>query len=174
MTNAVGVGLGRRLVGAGSAQLRVHAREQLLAAERLRDVVVGAGAQAAHLVELLRTGREHQHRDVAQLPDPLECLPAVQAWHRHVEKHEVGLLGVEDPQPLVAVGRLDHAVAGPLEQLAHEAADVRIVVDDEDAAHARPTGSSLVRVNFRPVIRVSYRNPPGFPRGLSMRRSWRV
>ena len=107
-------------------------------AERLRHVVVRAGAQAANLVQLFGPGGEHDHRNLAQLADPLQDAPAVQARHLHVEDDEIRLLGVKPLQPLVAVGGFDHVVAGALEQLLHQSADVGFVVDDEDAAHLEP------------------------------------
>ena len=39
------------------AEERLHAGEQLLAAERLRQIVVRAGLQAPHLLELVENGR---------------------------------------------------------------------------------------------------------------------
>jgi len=116
---------------ARAAQQRLDAREQLLAPERLRDVVVRAAAQPAHLVELARARGQDQHRHVAQVADPLERLPAVELGHRDVEHDEVGGLLVQPAQRLEPVRRLRHAVAGSLEQHAHETAYVVLVLHDE-------------------------------------------
>jgi hypothetical protein len=59
---------GRRRGGRGggaAAQVRAHTRHQLHHAERLRDVVVGAEAEAAHLVGLQPAGAEDEHRGLA-------------------------------------------------------------------------------------------------------------
>src|SRR5919197_121565 len=81
---AVRVALRGLLPRPAAAQPRIDPRQELLTAEGLRDVVVRAGAKAPDLVELLGAGGQHQHRDVAQLPDALEHLPPVQARHRDV------------------------------------------------------------------------------------------
>src|SRR5204862_5840695 len=94
-----------------------------------------------------------------------------------VEDDEIGLLGVEPLQSLVAVGGLEHVVARPLEQLLHQSADVGFVVDDEYAAHLEPPGwpiPSLESGILASFIRLSYRNLPEFRHLPPMVRSWRV
>ena len=78
--------------------------------------------------------------------------------------------GVEEPEPFLAVGRLDHVVTRTLQQLGHEAADVAFVVDDEHAAHR----VSLVSVTLGPFIRISYRIAPQFRLPPPMALSWRA
>ena len=56
----------RGLVGLLAAHRRAGAREQLLHAERLRDVVVGPGVERRDLVGLRLAHREHDHRHVAE------------------------------------------------------------------------------------------------------------
>ena len=51
--------------GAGAAQHRAQPREQLVDADRLRDVVVGARVERGHLLALLADGREQDHRRLA-------------------------------------------------------------------------------------------------------------
>jgi signal transduction histidine kinase len=139
----VSIVLRRLLPVAAAAQVRVDPRQKLLAAERLRHIVVRSRAKAANLVHLLRPRGQHDHRHVAQLPDPVEDSPAVETGHLDVEDDEIRLVGVEPLQAVVAVGGLDHVVPRPLEQFLHQAADVGFVVDDEDAAHVRPPESPL-------------------------------
>src|SRR5207247_1750463 len=89
-------------------------REELLPPERFRDVVVGAGGQPAHLLQLLRTGREHDHRDVGEVADPLERLVAVHVGHRHVEDHERRRIREEEAEPgPAALSGGDAAVSEP-------------------------------------------------------------
>jgi len=131
LQGAVLVG-GAHLGWAGrAAQQRLDAREQLLTAERLRHVVVGAAAQSAHLVELARARGQHQHRHVAEVADPLERLPAVELRHRDVEHHEVRVVRLEPAERLQPARRLDDGVAGAFEQDPHEAANVVLVLHDE-------------------------------------------
>src|SRR5580765_7163664 len=70
----VAVGLGRFNLAAAAAQERLDSREQFLAAERFRNVVVGAGGEAADPLELLRAGGQHDHGDVREVADALERL----------------------------------------------------------------------------------------------------
>ena len=116
---------------ARAAQQRLHAREQLLSAERLRDVVVGAAAQPAHLVQLAGARGQHQHGHVAEVADALERLPTVQLRHRDVEHDEIGRVVLQPPQRLEPVRRLDDAVAGAFEQYPHEATHIVLVLHDE-------------------------------------------
>ena len=51
--------------GVGAAQQRAHPGQQRLDVERLGDVVVGAGVQAAHRVLVLGPRGHHDHRQVA-------------------------------------------------------------------------------------------------------------
>src|SRR4051794_31143691 len=55
---------------------RVDSGEQFLSPERLRQVIIGTGPEASYLVRLRGLRRQHQHRNVADLSDPLEHLPA--------------------------------------------------------------------------------------------------
>ena len=77
---------------------------QLLAVERLRDVVVRPTAQTADPIGLRVARGEHEHGHLAQVPDALEQLPAVEVGHRHVEEDEVVVAVVERAQRGAAVG----------------------------------------------------------------------
>jgi hypothetical protein len=127
----VDVGLAHLGRAAGAAQQRLDPREQLLAAERLDHVVVGAGLEPPHLVELAGARREHQDRHVGEVADAFERLPAVHLGHSHVENDERRADGVQAAQRLAAAGRLADGVPGPLQQDADQVADVRFVVDDQ-------------------------------------------
>jgi hypothetical protein len=131
----VGVDVDLVVVGARApltAQQRLDARHELVAPERLRDEVVGARAQPAHLVQLAAAGRQHEDGHVGELAHALEHLPAVEAGQADVQDDEVGALGEQHSQRLVAVGRAAHAVAGPFQEDRHEPADHLIVFDDQD------------------------------------------
>ena len=135
----VAVGVGRLILAAGArpAQERLHARDELLSAERLHDIVVRARGEAAHPLELGIAGRQHQHRAVAEIADPRERLPAVERGHRHVQDDEIRRRREELAQARAAVRRLANLVSGPGQQRPDEAANVFVVVDHEDsrAAH---------------------------------------
>ena len=117
---------------ARAPQQRVDAGDELLTPERLGDVVVAAGAQPAHALQLGAAGGEDEHRNVAEIADALERLPAVELGHRDVEDDEIGAMGMEGTQPGPAVAGHRDLVSGPHEQNADQLADVRLVVDDEN------------------------------------------
>ena len=79
-------------LGVGAAQQRAHARQQFRHRERLDDVVVGAGGEAAHLLALLAAGGQHDDRQLpgfrprAQTPAELD---AGQARQHPVEHDQI-------------------------------------------------------------------------------------
>src|SRR5207248_7812052 len=79
---AVRVGRLLSLACAGAPQQRLDARNELLAAERLDDVVVGAAREPADALELGVSGGQHQDRYVAQIAEPRQRLEAVEPRHR--------------------------------------------------------------------------------------------
>ena len=119
---------------AGAAEDCLDARDQLLEAERLDEVVVAAGREAPHLVfGGIPGGEEHHRRAPALLAPATADLEAVEVGQHHVEDHEVGfdrtdrleglpprLDGVH-VEPRVAQGRLEHR------------AQVQLVVHQEQA-----------------------------------------
>src|SRR5436190_2607620 len=129
---------------------------------------------------------QHHDRHGAQLADAFEGLPAVEARHRDIEDHEIGLLGVEQSQPLAPVAGLDRRVAGSLQHLPEQAADIRVVVDYENRGHSssilkRPADGrrfgaepSLAGGIFAPFIPFSYRKPPEFHRCAPKPPPWRA
>src|ERR1700730_28205 len=130
-----------RARGRGSPEQGLDARDELLTAERLDDVVVGARLQTAHSLELSAPRGQHQDRHVADIPDPFERLPAVQVRHPHVENNEGGRGLVEGPETGATIFRLLHGEPGSSEQLGDETADIRVVVDYE-----HPGGSHTVLI----------------------------
>ena len=75
------------------AEHRSHACDQLLRAERLRHVVVGAGLQPGHLVAFVDPRRQHDDGNVGMLAQRA----------RDVEAMHVGQTEVEDDQVRPAV-----------------------------------------------------------------------
>ena len=89
-----------RVIGAHSGRLRatqqrVHARYQLHHAERLRQVIVGARIEPAHLVEFGAFRCEHHNRDVLrrrQTAQLAENLKTVHFGEHDIEQHQIGRL----------------------------------------------------------------------------------
>ena len=120
-----------------AAQQRAQAREQLLALERLDEVVVGAGVEPLD-ARLERVARgQHQDRDVlAVRAQPLGDLDAVEPGQPEVEHQQVGQEGVVGVQRRDAVtGELDLVALDAQRALQH-LGDVVVVLDDQDAGGA--------------------------------------
>ena len=124
----------RRLCGA--AEQRLDARDELLLAEGLHDVVVGAGLEAADPLELVAAGREHQDGHGRHVADAVEDVPAVELRHGDVEHDEIGPPGVELAKPLAPVRGVVDGDSGALEEGHDELTDVVVVVHDEHAGFA--------------------------------------
>ena len=111
----------------------MHPGDELLAAERLDHVVVGPGLEPPDALELRAPRGQHDHRDIGEISDAFQRLPAVEAGHRDVEHDEVRRRLVEGAQPGAAVVRLVDVQPGSLQQLDDEAADVVVIVHDQDS-----------------------------------------
>ena len=133
---AVRVGRLLSLACAGAPQQRLDARNELLAAERLDDVVVGAAREPADALELGVSGGQHQDRYVAQIAEPRQRLEAVEPRHRDVEDDEICRRGEEFAQPGAPVSGLADVVPSPAQKRLDERPDVVVVVDHEDARTA--------------------------------------
>ncbi len=121
---------------AGAAQQRAHARHQLRHGERLDDVIVGAGRQAAHALALLAARRQHDDRQRARRRARAQAaadLEAGDAGQHPVEDDEVGRR-LEQPQfgLVAALDALD-GEALRLEIVGEQQAQRVLVLDDEDA-----------------------------------------
>src|SRR5215211_672528 len=137
-----------------AAQERPQPSQQLLALERLDEVVVGPRVEPLDpRVDRVARG-EYEDRHVAVLPQPATYLHAVQPRQPQVEHHGVRL---EDTglleRDLAVVGHA-HLVALLVERAPEDARDVDVVLDYEDpgtTAHLEPhgrEGSALLRRNL--------------------------
>ena len=139
----MGVLVHRQLAGAddgllvglhGAAQDRLDAGDDLVEAERLGDVVVAAGVQARDLVlGLVLGGEEEDRRGVAGAAQPLRDAEAVHVGEHDVEDDEVGLFLEHGRDRLGAVGDGPDLESGESQARDEQVADVRLVVDDQDA-----------------------------------------
>ena len=80
----------RRRVDCASPQGRAQARQQLLGAERLGHVVVGAEIERLHLVGLRVARREHDDRHGRPAADDAAHLDARHIRQPEIEEHEIG------------------------------------------------------------------------------------
>ena len=91
----------------GAAEGGLDPGEELREAQRLGDVIVRAKLQPADFVGLGAAGGDEQDRDPAELADPLEDLPAIEARQGHVEDDEIGVMVVELAERLRPRGGTD-------------------------------------------------------------------
>jgi hypothetical protein len=116
-------------------QVRAHARDQLAAGERLRQVVVHARAEPLDRRLLARPRGEHDHGELARgrvLAQGRDEPVAVEARHHRVRDQQVGRLRAHRLQGGHAVGHHVH-VPERRQQPRQVAAQVGVVVGDQDA-----------------------------------------
>ena len=109
--------------------------QQLVHAERLGDVVVGAGVEGGHLVGLALADRQHDDRDVRPTAQAADDLDAVDAGEADVEHDDVGMLLGREHQRLFAGRRQHHLVVARLQVGRHGPQDLRLVVDHQHPCH---------------------------------------
>ena len=120
----------------GSPQQRADARQELRHRERLDDVIVGAGGEAAHALGLLAARGEHDDRQClsfrarAQPPDQLD---AGQARQHPVDDGEVRRVLLELEVRLVAAHRRLDGITLRLEIVAQEERQRLLVLDDQNS-----------------------------------------
>ena len=100
---------GRRLV---AAQRGADAGQQLVHAERLGDIVVGARVEGGHLVGLGVADRQHDDRDLRPSPEAADDLGAVDVGKPEIEEDDVGMRGRRLAEGLAAgAGEVDVVAA---------------------------------------------------------------
>ena len=119
--------------------------EELLERERLGEVVVGPGIEAAHAVLDRVAGGEHQHgRPPALGPQGVAHGEPVGLGDHGVEHDGVVVLLAGRPQRLVPVAGDVDRVALALEAPAHEGCHLHLVLDHQHA-HAAQGNAALMR-----------------------------
>ena len=89
------------------AQQCAHARHQLVRAEWLDDVVVGAQVEAENALGLFATRRQHddgERRRAVVGPKRLADVEAVQAWQHQIKDDEIGRRFPRHRQRASAIG----------------------------------------------------------------------
>jgi hypothetical protein len=130
---------GGAVVAVDAPQLRGDPGEQLAEPERLRDVVVGAGAEAQHDVHLLVARRQHHDRQRRRAaPQPPADLDAVDVGEAQVEQHEVGPRRVDGDQRVGTAGTAHDVVAALAQHQLQRSADRLVVLDDQQVRRRHP------------------------------------
>ena len=117
----------------------LHPGDELEHVERLRQVVVGAGAEAGEpLVDGTEGGEEEDGRGLAGRPQRLAHVAPVGVGQPDVEDHHVEVVVVgEEPQRLAAVVRGDHLVVREAHGVDDHATDRRVVLAESYSGHRR-------------------------------------
>ena len=122
-----------------ATDVRLDAQQQLGGIERLRHVVVAAGAEADALVHDVALRRQEDHRDAAALlADARAEIEAVRARQHHVQQQQIGMLAGQQLQPAFRIPRAAERVAVRHQQLLERLPQVALVVDDHDLIHRPP------------------------------------
>ena len=119
------------------AQLRPDAGEQHPEAERLGDIVVGAGIEAENGVGLGVLGGQHDDRPaIAALAHLLAGFPPVHVRQPHIEQNQVDHVRAQLLQPGRGRRRIgDLELVMQRELLFERLAQCIIIVDDENLSH---------------------------------------
>src|SRR5581483_7994751 len=135
-------GLGRRL---DAAHRGTQARKQLLDAEGLRHVVVGARVERGHLLALVADDRKNDDGDAAPRAQLAADVGAASVRQDEIENDGVGRRQCgRGERSLGRVGSVD-VVARAAQARLQRAQDVRLVIHHQDAtAHARTAGCASV------------------------------
>src|SRR5690606_5628762 len=139
----VGEDVDLRAGGGVLPQPQPHPGQQLLEAERLGDVVVGAALEPGDGVGDRVAGREDDDRGRdAQAADGAQHLEAVDVRQPEVEDQQVELAAGGEVDTLPAGADVVRGVAGRPQPLRDEGRDPLLVLDDQDLAHGTSWGSS--------------------------------
>ena len=100
-----GVDRGDFVAGMPTPQRDAESREQLVHAERLRDVVVGAEIERSDLARSsIAPRREDDDRDVGPAPQPDDDVEPADARQPQIEHHRVGVVAGGEPQCILPAG----------------------------------------------------------------------
>src|ERR1700743_1369350 len=145
----------------GPADRRAEPGEKLVHAERLRDVVVGAGVERGDLLMLRPPHRQDDDRRGGPAADPVNDLGAVHVGQAKVEDDRVGPLAGNGGEARAAVDRGGHLVIARGQVDPQRAQDRRLVVDDEDAGHWSAPSVARTPLTRAGSVTRTVRPPPG-------------
>jgi hypothetical protein len=135
---------GEVLGGTGPPDRGPHPGQEFFDAERLGDVVIGAGVERFYLVHTVGASGQHDDRRLGPAAQALDHLYPVQVGQAEVEDHQVGRIPAGHLERLRA-GRGDvHVVVAHPQVDPQRPQDLRFVVDDEHPGHGvSPVADSL-------------------------------
>jgi hypothetical protein len=114
---------------------RIDARSELARREGFHHIVIGACSSGVGACFCARTGRQHDHRQMAEalaLPNALEQAETVELRHHHVGEQHIRRKSLECRPSCFAIRHHLHIVVRA-EQALQIAAHVRVVIGDQQA-----------------------------------------
>ena len=146
--------------GGDPAERGAQAGEELVHAERLGDVVVGAGVERGDLVALGAAGGEDDDRHGGPAPQAADDLDAAHSGEAEVEDDGVGMVLGGEPERVLAGGGGVGLVAAGAQVGGEGPEDGRLVVDDEHRGVMVRASSSTTIVVPPPGVSSTVRSPP--------------
>src|SRR5258708_5477812 len=140
------VDLARRLavrVGLAAAHHGLHACGELLGAEGLGHVVVGADLQAAQDVLFLVARGEHDDRGLGLVANAAADFEAVNLGQVAVEEDDVGAFAFPALQRLLAINGGEYVVSLAAQRVGHQIQKIDVVVNDQNLHRANPSPVGL-------------------------------
>ena len=136
----------RRPAGTPAAQDDLDPGHQLVALERLGQVVVGPDLEAGDPVHRLAERAQHDDAEIAAAAAQVACeRQAVPVRQRQVEHDQVGGPGGKEPVQGRGVGGRPHRVAGALEHVRDELAHRAVVFNHDQVRQPTPPLAALDR-----------------------------
>ena len=120
--------------------------QQFVDAERLGDIVVGAGIERRNLAGIAVTGRQDDDRYRCPAAQPTDHVDTVEARQTEIQEHEIRRDGCCLDQRLLAGGSERHVVAVGTKVDVERSADLYLVVDDQDAGHDSASSATCSRI----------------------------
>jgi hypothetical protein len=120
--------------------------DELVEAEGLGEIVVGAGVEQLDLLAFLAARGEHEDRRRAPLAQRERDLATVHVRQAEIEQHDVGRVLRGEEQRLRSRRRLDPAETRGGQARAQEAPHLGLVLDDQ---HQRSGGRAALRRRSR-------------------------
>src|SRR5258708_7477600 len=140
------VDLARQLavrVGLAAAHHGLHACGELVGAEGLGHVVVGADLQAAQDVLFLVARGEHDDRGLGLVANAAAHFEAVNLGQVAVEEDDVGAFAFPALQRLLAINGGEYVVSLAAQRVGHQIQKIDVVVNDQNLHRANPSPVGL-------------------------------
>src|SRR5579862_871682 len=113
-----------------AAQNRPDPSDEFARIERLRQIIIGSNFQTYNSIDIFPSCREQQHRNLRCVANLAQNIETIHSWQHHI-KHNQSIVTADCPlqTPISVVNRLDLKSLW-FQVLAHQSAELHIIVDD--------------------------------------------